>query len=205
MDKLTTLVEGATNLRNLMTDTIAVIREDGTKQENIRALVDKGRIFVADATLQLSTSDRIERVLPSGQVEIFGLTNVHLWKGMGSIESYYEIDCEREDAKQPHSRTGTVNVHISDSPQTHINVNSTDESTSVINEQTEDVFAQLRDLIMEFMADLSDMSLLLEKVEVMERSRNGGDFTAAYKDFVAVAAAHMTVLTPVLPALTAML
>ena len=192
-------------MRNFMTDTIAVVREDGTKQEGIRALVDKGRIFVSDATLPLSTSDRIERVLPSGQAEIFRITYVHLWKGMGSIESYYEIDCEREDAKQAHPRTGTVNVQITDSPQAHINVNSTDQSASVINERTEDVFAQLRNLIAESMADSSDMSLLLEKVEAMERSRNDGEFTAAYKDFITVAAAHMTVLAPVLPALTAML
>ena len=192
-------------MKNLMTDTISVIYGDGTRHDSVRALVDKRRIFIEDATLPLSTEDRIERMLPSGQVEVFRLTNVHLWQGGHGIGNYYEVDYEREDAVTPLSRMATVNVHISDSPQAHINLNSTDRSTSVINGQTEDAFSQLRNLIVESLAESNDLNLLLQKVEDMERARESGGFTNAYKEFVAVAANHMTVLAPVLPMLTAML
>ena len=130
---------------------------------------------------------------------------MHLWTGKGNIPSYYEIDYEREGATRRYSNPANVNVHISESPQAHINLNSTDKSTSVINGQTEDMFSQIRDLIRGSLADSDDSNLLLEKVEDMERSRDSGDFTEAYKNFIAVAANHMTVFAPVLPILTAML
>ena len=181
------------------------MHKDGSKHENIRALVDKGRIFIGDATLPLTAGDRIQRKLPSGQIEVFRSTNVHLWKGSGNIQSYYEVDYEREDATEPQSRPSTVNVQISDSPQTHITLNSIDKSTSVIDSQSRDVFSEIRGIIEDSLADSDDLSLLLEKVHDMERSRDTGDFKRAYKDFVAAVADHITLFTPVLPVLSAML
>ena len=188
-----------------MNDTVTVIHKDGARHENVRASVQQNKIFIDDATLPLSTEDRIERVLPSGQVEVFRPTNVHLWSGGLSISSYYEVDYEREDAVQRRSPMTAVNVRISDSPQAHINLNSTDRSTSVINGQTEEVFSQLRALIEESLAESDDLSLLLQKVDDMERARDSGGFANAYKEFITVAADHMTVLAPLVPALAAML
>ena len=119
--------------------------------------------------------------------------------------SYYEVDYEREDAVPTHSQMATANVHITGSPQAHINLNSTDRSTSVINGKTEDVFSQLRDLIVESLVESDNRNLLLQKVEDMERTRDSGGFTNAYKEFVAAAADHMTVFAPLLPILTAIL
>ena len=188
-----------------MNDTVTVIHKDGARHENVRASVQQNKIFIDDATLPLSTEDRIERVLPSGQVEAFRLTNVHLWSGGLSIPSYYEVDYEREDALPRRSPTTAVNVRISDSPQAHINLNSTDRSTSVINGQTEEVFSRLRALIKESLAESDDLSLLLQRVDDMEGARDSGGFANAYKEFITVAADHMTVLAPLVPALTAML
>ena len=39
----------------------------------------------------------------------------------------------------------------------------------------------------------------------MERARDSGGFANAYKEFITVAADHMTVLAPLVPALAAML
>ena len=163
-------------MSNLMTDIISIIHEDGTRHDSVRAIVDKRQIFVDDATLPLSTEDRIERVLPSGQVEVLRPTNVHLWQGSRGSGSCYEVDYEREDAVPPRSRMAPVNVHIADSPQAHINLNSTDRSTSVINGQTEEVFSQLRDLIVECLSESDDLKLLLQKVADMERTRDSGGF-----------------------------
>ena len=191
-------------MQDMMTDTVTVINKDGTRHGPIGASVQREKIYIFDANLPLSAGDLIERRLPSGQVEVLKSTYVHLWTGTGGIPSHYEIDYEHEGATR-RSNSAAFNVHISQSPQAHINLNSTDKSTSVINGQTEDIFLQIRDLIRESLADSDDYNLLLEKVEDMERSRDSGDFIEAYKNFIAVAANHMTVFTPVLPILTAML
>ena len=60
-------------------------------------------------------------------------------------------------------------------------------------------------MIEDSLADSDDLSLLLEKVDDMERSRDTGDFKRAYKDFIAAVADHITLFTPVLPVLSAML
>ena len=191
-------------MRNLMNDTVTVIHKDGARHENVRASVQKNKIFIADARLPLSAGDLIERSLPSGQTEVLRSTNVHLWTGKGGIPSYYEIDYEREGATRPYA-SPAVKVHISESPQAHINLNSTDQSTSVITGQNGDIFSQIRDLIKERLSDSDDCDLLLEKVEYMERNQGGSGFMESYKNFMSVAANHMTVLAPVVPSLTAML
>ena len=68
-----------------------------------------------------------------------------------------------------------------------------------------DVFAKIRDSLRQSVSDPKELEALLKRVDDMESSREKGDFTQAYKDFIAAAAAHMTVLAPVLPALTALL
>lgn len=188
-----------------MNETVTVIHTDGTRHENVRALVQKNKIFIADATLPLSVGDLIERNLPSGQLDIFRSTNVHLWTGMGSFSSYFEINYEREGAGRHHPRPATVNVNVTDSPQTHINLNSTDQSTSTIDAQGGDIFAQMRELIEERLSHSDDFDLLIERVEDMESNQGSSNFLESYKGFIAVAANHMAILGPVLPSLTAML
>ena len=187
-----------------MNDTVTVIHKNGARHENVRASVQKNKTFIADAKLPLSVGDLIERSLPSGQTEIHRCTNVHLWTGTGGIPSYYEINYELEGAARTYA-SPTVNVHISESPQAHINLNSTDQSRSFINRQSEDIFSQIRDLIEERLSDSDDWDLLLERVEDMERNQGSSAFTESYKNFMSVAADHITVLAPVVPSLTAML
>ena len=191
-------------MRDLMNDTVTVIHKNGARHGNVRASVQKKKIFIADAKLPLSVGDLIERSLPSGRSEVHRCTNVQLWTGMGSIPSYYEIDYELEGAARTYA-SPTVNVHISESPQAHINLNSTDQSTSFINSQGEDIFSQIRGLIEERLSDSADCDLLLERVEDMERNQGSSDFMESYKNFMSVAADHIAVLAPVVPSLTAML
>ena len=193
---------------DMMTDSITVILKDGSKHENIPALVDKENITMDEVTIPLSIGDRIERKLPSGQVEVLTVTKVHLTKGSGGrsgIPDFYEIEYESEGVQKHPVQPAPVNIHVSDSPQTRVNVNSTDHSANIINNQAEDVFSQIRELLTDALANSNELDLLLERVDDMERSRESGNFTRAYNDFIAAAAAHLTVLVPVLPALTALL
>ena len=192
-------------MRNLMNDVVTVMHIDGTKQEDIRASVQEEQIIIDDATVPIFVGDRIERRLPSGQEEVLIVTKVHLWRGTSRIPDFYKISYEREGNQHRHSQPTTVNVNVSDSPQARINLNSTDQSTNTIHQQAEEVFSQIRRLLSESITDSPDLDLLLERVKDMESSIGSDDFTKAYKDFLATAANHMTVLAPVLPVLAALL
>ena len=91
----------------------------------------------------------------------------------------------------------TYNLHGS-SPR--ININSQDHSINIDNSKI--VFDEIRKRID---SDISDESLKKElrvKVVEMEQSVGQKTFGKKYSDFIAVAANHMTVFAPLLPALT---
>ena len=192
-------------MRNLMKDIVTVLHEDGSKQENVRASVQKQQIFIDDVTIPLSIGDKIERALPSGQREVLLITNFQMWKGIRRIRDYYEIDYRREGVRQHQRQPTNVNLHVSDSPQARVNLYSNDQSQNIINSQSEQLFSQLRELLKESIADSHDLEVLLERVDDMESNQGTDDFTRAYKDFLATAADHISILAPVLPALASLL
>ena len=192
-------------MRNLLNDKIAILKKDGSRHENVRASVQPKQIFINDATIPIAIGDRIERRLPSGQLEAFVIKDVHLWQGGGSIPSFYEITYEREGAQQPHPQRDRLNLHISNSPQARINLHSSDQSVNVSNHQPDAIFTEIRKCLLESLVDSPDLETLLKRVGDMEQSLEKGDFKTAYKEFVAAAANHMTILAPFLPGLVQLL
>ena len=197
--------------KSLMNDTVTILLQDGARHENIPASVDAKIIVIDDVTIPISIGDRIERKLPSGQVEGLKVTDVHLQRGLGGsrgrqgIPDFYEIEYEREGVQKHSIQPATVNVSVKGSPQARVNLSSTDHSTNIINSHPEDVFSEIRELLKDTVDDSNDLDLLLEKVDDMERSRGSDNFIQAYQGFIAAASAHMTVIAPMIPALTAML
>ena len=187
-----------------MNDTIAVVSQGGCRRENIRASVQQKTIFIDDVTVPIVIGDKIERKLPSGQLEAFVITDFHLWQGRGSIQGYYEIKYQREAAQQPQQRK-MLNLHISNSPQARINLHSSDQSVNVSKHQPDALFQEIRERLAEALVDSPDLENLLDRVSDMEQGLESGNLKTAYKKFVAAAANHMTILAPFLSRLTQLL
>ena len=194
-----------------MNEEITVAHRDGTRTEKIAASVQKN-IYFSDVTVPVETGDAIERQLPNGKTEVFLVTKAHLWKGHGGIPSYYEVSYTRVNTppSRSHPSPRTLNVHVADSSQPHININSTDQSINVQQQNTNtqealQTFQQVRDAIHNGIEGEQVRNTLLEKVDAMEGSRRKGEFGTAYKDFMAAAADHATVLAPVFSALATLL
>ena len=194
-----------TPFNQTMNETVAIIRKSGDKYENVPALVTSKKIITPEVTISLSEGDKILRNLPSGQVESLTVTNAHLAKGHGGIPDFYSIEYVREGTQKHPSQPPAVNVHVTESPQARVNLNSADHSINVINSQAEKVFSEIRELLGKTVTDSDELDELLERVEDMESSLGSSNFTKSYSDFIAAAAAHITILAPVLPALTGLL
>ena len=186
-------------------DQVTIIHKDGTKHEGIRATVQRGKVLTDDVSVPILTGETLERLLPSGQRDIFSITDVHLTKGMGGIPDFYEIFVEREGARQSSPNQAGVNIHVSDSPQARVNLNSVDSSRNTITVEVVDIFSQTRELIAASVPEGDVRDRLLSEVDEMETSQRNGDFKTAYKNFVASAADHMTLLVPVIPGLASLL
>ena len=192
-------------MRNLMREKVTIVHRDGKKHENIHAAVTPKKIYIRKVTVPISVGDKIQRNLPSGQEEVFMVTNVHLLRGGVRIPDTYEISYEREGTQRRRSQHTSLNFNVSNSPQARINFNSTDQSTNTIHYEAEEIFSRIRQLLSESITKQPELDHLLDKVNEMESSLGSSDFKKAYKDFITTGADHMTVLAPILPALTGLL
>lgn len=105
-------------------------------------------------------------------------------------------------------------LKVKESPSTSSNIihvignysrvynNSTDNSTNILKENSEVLFQELTKFIRE---NIEENQKLLELVYIMEENKGKNDFTKSYADFIACAANHVTILSPFIPALTALL
>ena len=192
-------------MRQFMTDTVTIINRNG-RTEGIRASVQKKKIFIDDVSIPIEAGDTIERTLKNGLTESLEVTDSHQHSGMGGISDFYEIEFERQGSRARRPHHGAVSVTVTDSQQPHINVNSTDRSTSVIYGQDQRIFDEIRGLLQEAVRDPEELDQILLSVENMERkSRIPREFSGAYKEFISVAANHLSILAPLLPSLTNLL
>lgn len=86
-------------------------------------------------------------------------------------------------------------------PNARVNLNSTDNSTNTIISDSS-VFNQLHHTIDSSVRDDSERLRLKALIDDMEATKGQQGFAAKYQAFIAQAANHMTILAPMLPALT---
>jgi len=95
---------------------------------------------------------------------------------------------------------GSVNVSFQ-GPNARMNVASVDNSTNVVNQSQADVIQNLRVLIDSQIKDESVKQELHQSVEMCEKAGDQASRNKAYERFMAAAATHMSVFSPVIPTL----
>ncbi len=95
---------------------------------------------------------------------------------------------------------GTV-INVHGSPQAHVNLQSTDASVSVLDAQAQVVFEDLRRVVRAQLPD-PERAQLIDRIAALEAVKGKAGFLERYKEFMELAAAHITVIGPFLPALT---
>ncbi len=85
------------------------------------------------------------------------------------------------------------------------NFNSSDHSVNTVTLSNEQVFAQLREKITTDIPPTEERVALVNKLEELEQAQNTPSFGRRYTEFIAIAANHMQLIAPFIPALTEML
>jgi hypothetical protein len=94
--------------------------------------------------------------------------------------------------------------HIAgDNPR--VNFNSTDNSVNVVIKTSEQIFASLRQTVESGVPEGDEQQGILEKLTALEKAQGSKSFGERYAEFVAVAANHMGLIGPFIPALTELL
>lgn len=86
-----------------------------------------------------------------------------------------------------------------------VNVGSTDNSVNVITVSKGEIFAKMRHEITTHIPAGETQKNILERLSALEAAQNTPSFAERYAELISVAANHITLLAPFLPALTDMM
>jgi hypothetical protein len=187
-------------LRNFMKDTIALVKPSGERIEGIRAAVTPDKIFIDDGELPLEEGDTLERLLPNNLVERYRVLDRGYFAKFRSQAAHYQAKVEKESTLPPKA-AGDATVYNVSGSNARINVHSTDSSINIVNIAPAGLFKQLASAIEAGVQSEADRRELLARVDKLEEGSRSGRFLSAYQQFIAVAADHMTIVAPFLPAL----
>ena len=191
-------------LEHFMKDRVALIKKDGRRFEGIKASVQRDKIFTSDAKIPIEEGDTFERTLPSGVVERYTVLDAGFYERIGGIKSHYQSVVAKETRIET-KRQPTHVIYNLIGPNARVNIQSIDASKNLVEIEPKELFDKLREEIQHSIADKSVSTKLLEKVGELQKTQGTTKFVEKYREFVALAANHVAILAPFIPALSQML
>lgn len=193
----------AKRMRDLMTENFQLISKDGTiKAENFKGRKTENKIITFEADLIIEVRDHILRKLSNGFVEDYLVQDPGYHAEVFDFPDHYQVAVQRTDAPQANSQTIINNLS---GPNAHVNINSSDNSVNVANTVNSTLFEDIRDTLKKTVGEETERQVLLAKIDDLEKTAGTKSFGNHYKEFIGMAAAHMGVLSPFLPALSSLL
>lgn len=181
-------------------DIVILKKQNGEEFSGIKASVQKERIFISDSKLPIEEGDRLIRKLSNGLEESYIIIDRGYYEKFGSIDAHYQCDVQKESSRQYKEWASNVTNHFY-GPNSRVNIGSTDNSSNINNVNQSNVFDELRAVISESISSENDSKILIELVDRMEETQGTPGFIDKYKRFMDAAATHITVISPLLPAL----
>jgi hypothetical protein len=139
----------------------------------------------------------------SKDYELFSAEEQLFWnRQISYVVSRYKAHLQAMTKQSPVQPTN-VTYNLSGTGA-RVNVNSTDSSVNVISTEVSKVFSQVREAV-GLIPDSAARSEIGRAVDEMEQAHGSCNFLHKYQAFINSAANHMTVLAPIIPALTGLL
>jgi hypothetical protein len=190
---------------NLMTDRVSFLKADGKRvRDNIKAAIEtaKNQIVTFEVDLPVAEGDFFERTLPNKSVERFEVLDPGFQAGFELIPASFQASVRKvTDRPRPAPPPTSVTIH---GDNARVNLNSIDQSTNTSSRTAIDVWMNLQATIEREVPEPA-RSQLAKAVAGMKEAAGKPSFKDRYKEFMTQAANHMTVLSPFLPALLALL
>ena len=86
-----------------------------------------------------------------------------------------------------------------------VNIDSNDNSVNISNQNTENIFADMRQVIQNQIQNEQEKTKIISKLDELEKSVGKKEFTEKYKDFIGTVADHIGLIVTFIPFLTKML
>lgn len=170
-------------------DTIALVKSDGRRFENIKADVQPDTVFIDDGSLPLEEGDTILRELPNGLEESYIVVDRGYFSG-GLSGSSGEYQAKVQKKTTPDSHLSEKIVYSVRGENARVNINSIDSSVNIVSVEEKQLFANLRQVIQDEIHG-EEKEELLKRLSQVERSEGESNFSESYAKFMALAALTM--------------
>jgi len=129
----------------LMTDLVTLIKQDGTKIENIKASVQKGKIFIHSSDFLIEPRDYIQRQMSNGGEETYEVIDPGFHEQFHAIPAGYQMDVRKLGIPEAKRAIQSITYNISGN-NARVNQNSIDNSsnTVVLNNDIKEYLEALR-------------------------------------------------------------
>jgi hypothetical protein len=190
--------------RDFLNEHVTLVKKDGRRFENLLAAVQSALIMTNDPQIPIEDGDLFERQLPSGIIERFLVLDAGFKPKFHNFDAHYQSKVRKETAA-PRLQPPSHVIYNLIGPNSRVNIQSADSSTNIVNVETSALFEALRGTLERAIPDQALRQQLREAVDAMQTAAGTRSFSDRYKDFIGLAADHVTVFAPFLPALTQLL
>ena len=178
-----------------------VVAPDGTVRSSGNGIFTGKQVVVFDPSLQVIPGDEIRRGLPNGMEEGFEVRDPKFFDVFQGLDPHFQIDVRRKGMFE-FGQGGNYTIHVS-GPNARVNLNSTDNSTNIASNG--DVFGDLAAAVQNGVPEEQGRLAIIQAIAAMKEQAGRTGFGQAYRDFMGLAADHLGVILPFLPALAGML
>jgi hypothetical protein len=184
-------------------DSIAIVKKNGQRFENINASVQKNKIFHAAAHIPVEEGDIYERKLSNGLVERYEVLDAGYYDVRGSIGPHYQSDV-RKLTKLSSSPSSNINVQVI-GPNARFNYQSNDSSTNTSLTDSGGVFHDIRLALEQAISDQQESQNVQSLLDELQKAQGTSSFNSKYRQFISSVADHITIVAPFIPRLTELL
>ena len=149
----------------LFTDTVTLIKQDGTTAEGIKAIVQSKKIFIQGHVLLIESGDFVQRKMSNGGEETYEVIDPGFHEKLHRIPAGYQMDVRKLGVPEAKSAIHSVTYNVTGS-NARINQNSVDQSVNVV-QLGSDVAENLEALRQEINRLIEEDSRRLEALEVV--------------------------------------
>ncbi|AQU82255.1 MULTISPECIES: hypothetical protein [unclassified Halomonas] len=160
---------------DLLTDTVSLIKTDGTNVEGIKASVQTSKIFIQGKKPLIESGDLIQRKMSNGAEETFEVIDPGFHEEFHSIPAGYQMRVRKLGIPEAKSAIQSITYNVT-GHNARINQNSIDHSVNVVqlHPDVTDNLQALRTEIQRLIQDPSQRQEATEVVDAIEEQFNSG-------------------------------
>ena len=157
----------------LLTDSVILIKKDGTTVEDIKASVQAKKIFIQGREPLIEPGDIVQRKMSNGAEETYEVIDPGFHEAFHGIPAGYQMDVKKLGVPGARSAIRSITLNVTGN-NARVNQNSVDHSVNVVhtNADVAEKLEALRQEIRRLVEDGAQQSEALEVVDAIEEQFN---------------------------------